>query len=284
MGANHRSPRARALCAALREARIASGISQRELGRLLSITYTNISLWENGHRVPSIETVAMILAALRTSPDERQRILDLARNASERNWLTSGLAGVPQQLAGSTECERAASRITEWSPAIVPGLLQTPDYTRAIMTAGGRIAPDDVELRIMVRAGRREVITRVEPVEYLALIGENALYEPIGSPTARVHQLRHLADMAERPNIVVQIVPARIGWHPGLAGPFILYDFPDASPVVYFEHHSSGAFVPDAHNVSEYRKAIEWIREIARDPDESLALVNRAAEEVEAAT
>src|SRR2546421_5266247 len=125
MGANHRSPRARALCAALREARTASGISQRELGRLLSITYTNISLWENGHRIPSVETVAMILAALRTSPEERERILVLARNVGEPSWLTVGIDGVPQQLTGTTECERAASRITQWSPAIVPGLLQT---------------------------------------------------------------------------------------------------------------------------------------------------------------
>lgn len=281
MGASTRSPRARALCAALREARQASGIGVRELGRILGISDSNISLWENCHRVPNVETVAMILTAVRVSPEERERILSLARNVREANWLTVGVEGIPQQLAGVVECERAASAITGWSPSIIPGLLQTSDYTREIMKAGDKIAPNDIELRVMVHAGRRDVITRSEPVTYVALIGEMALYEPIGSRAVRLHQLHHFMQMAERSNVVVQIVPKLIGWHPGLAGPFTLYDFPDAPPVVYFEHHSSGAFVPNEHDVLEYRKAVKWLRQLAKDPEESMALVSTIVQEME---
>ncbi|GDY31508.1 hypothetical protein GTS_31410 [Gandjariella thermophila] len=85
----------------------------RELDRLLSISPTEISHWENGHQTPKLETVAVILAAIRTSPEERERILDLARNESEPNWLTVGMNGIPQQLAGVVEHERAASRLTD---------------------------------------------------------------------------------------------------------------------------------------------------------------------------
>src|SRR5437588_625161 len=124
MVASTRSPRARALCAALRDARQASGIGVRELGRLLGISDSNISLWENCHRIPNVETVAMILTAVRTSPEERERILDLARNVREPSWLTVGIEGIPPQLAGVVECERAASAIIEWIPMGIPGLLQ----------------------------------------------------------------------------------------------------------------------------------------------------------------
>ncbi|MGI8306361.1 helix-turn-helix domain-containing protein [Saccharopolyspora hattusasensis] len=283
MPVSTRSPRARALCAALREARLASGIGVRELGRILGLSDTSISLWENGHRVPNVEQVAMILAAVRTSPEERERILSLARHVREPNWLTVGMEGIPQQLAGVVECERSAVSIIEWIPIGIPGLLQTSDYKRSIYQADDQ--PErDIELRVMVAAGRRDVLTRVnEPVRFDALIGEAALYEPIGSDPIMIDQLRHLAAMSERKNIRVQIVPQRIGWHPGWAGPFIMYEFPDASPVVYFEHYSSGAFIPNEHEVAAYHKSINKLKSIAMSPGESTDLISKIANDMEVA-
>lgn len=74
----------------------------------------------------------------------------------------------------------------------------------------------------------------------------------------------------------MQLMPQRIGWHPGWAGPFVLYEFPDASPVVHFEHHSSGAFIPTEHDVAEYKKAVAWLRDIAMDEEDSLAQIEKA--------
>ncbi|MBB5155607.1 transcriptional regulator with XRE-family HTH domain [Saccharopolyspora phatthalungensis] len=274
------TPRARALSAALREARMASGVGQRELARQLSLSNTQLSHWENGHRVPNVEQVAMILAAIRVSADERERILDLARNVDEPNWLTVGMNGIPQQLAGAVECERSASAITEWTPMVVPGLLQTPDYSRAIMQASG-LDHKDIDLRVMVRIGRSEVITRNDPVHFNGLISEAVLHEPIGSPNVMVNQLLHLVKMSSRPNVSIRVVPLRVGWHPGWSGPFVLYDFPDAPPVVHFEHYSSGAFVPTEHDVSEYRKAVDKFHEIAINPAASAELIEKIAKEME---
>ncbi|GDY33341.1 helix-turn-helix domain-containing protein [Gandjariella thermophila] len=271
------------MCAALREARQASGIGVRELGRLLGISDANISLWENCHRIPNVETVAMILTAVRVSPEERERILDLARNVREPNWLTVGIEGIPQQLAGVVECERAATSIVEWIPMGIPGLLQTSDYTRTIKESSG-LPQEDIELRVMISAGRRDVITRVNnPVQFEALIDEAGLREQIGSPAIMVDQLRHLNAMGERPNVVIRVVPRGVGWHPGWVGPFILFEFPDSSPVVYFEHYSSGAFVPTEHDVAAYKKAINRLRGIARSPEESSALIAEIAHQMEAA-
>jgi transcriptional regulator with XRE-family HTH domain len=269
------TPRARALAASLRKARLASGIGLRELGRMLSISHTDLSLWEHGHRVPNVEIVAMILAALRTVPEERERILDLARNAREPNWLAVGMPGLTQQLAGAMESERAASAITEWSPSLIPGLLQDPDYARAIVSQN----PEDIERRMLVRIGRREVITRSDPTHMNALIGEAALRDPVVPPSLMADQLVHLAKMCERPNINIWVVPSRIGYHPGLIGPFVLYDFPDSPPVVHFEHFSSGAFVPDADNVKAYRSAVADLQRLAIGPDRSAAFMLKVVEE-----
>jgi transcriptional regulator with XRE-family HTH domain len=277
------TPRARALSASLRKARVDSGIGLRELGRMLSISHTDLSLWENGHRVPHVETVAMILAAIRVSPEERQRILDLARNAREPNWLTVGMPGITQQLAGAIESERAASTITEWSPSIIPGLLQEPDYARAIISQNGRHTAD-LEPRLLVRIGRREAITRSNPTRLAALIGEEALRDPVVAPALMADQLMHLVRMSERPNIQLWVVPSRIGWHPGLMGPFVLYEFPDSAPVVHFEHFSSAAFVPELANVNDYHRAVAEMKDVAVGPDRSAALIAEIVEEWRAQT
>jgi transcriptional regulator with XRE-family HTH domain len=269
------TPRARALSASLRKARLASGIGLRELGRMLSISHTDLSLWEHGHRVPNVEIVAMILAALRTVPEERERILDLARNAREPNWLAVGMPGLTQQLAGAMESERAATVITEWSLSLIPGLLQDPDYARAIVSQN----PDDIERRMLVRIGRREVITRSDPTHMNAFIGEVALRDPVVPPAQMAEQLMYLVQLGERPNIDIWVVPTAIGYHPGLNGPFVLYDFPDSPPVVHFEHYSSGAFVPDADNVKAYRFAVATLKTVGVGPGESAGFITRIAEE-----
>ncbi|MDA3627705.1 helix-turn-helix transcriptional regulator [Saccharopolyspora sp. WRP15-2] len=276
MAATAGTPRARALSAALREARVSSGIGVRELGRLLEYTHVEISNWETGKRVPKIETVAAILATLRVTAAERDRILDLARNVHEPNWLTVGLNGIPQQLAGAVECERAASAIAEWAPMLVPGLLQTLDYNRSMKKASG-LSEADTELRVMLSASRREVIVRRNaPVSFNAFIGEAALFEPIGSADVMVEQLDQLAELAGRSNVAVRVVPLRAGWHPGLLGPFVLYEFDDITPVVHFEHYSSGAFIPTEHDVNEYRSAIQQIESLALDKEESVEFIMKA--------
>ncbi|MFR9727921.1 helix-turn-helix domain-containing protein [Saccharopolyspora sp. MS10] len=276
------TPRARALSAALREARESSGIGLRVLARRLEISHTQISHWENGHRVPGVESVAMILAALRVSPGERERILDLARNTGEPSWLTVGLAGIPQQLAGAIECERAATSITEWSPMGVPGLLQTPDYSGSLLEKVD-LPEEDRDLRLVVRAGRSEVLARRNPVSFEALISEAVLREPIGSARIMSEQIAHLLAMSSRPNITIRVIPLRVGWHPGWSGPFVVYEFDGAPAVVHFEHYSSGAFVPVEHDVAEYRKALVRLRGVALSAERSIGCFVQAREEWEVA-
>lgn len=280
MAATAGTPRARALSAALREARKASGLGVRELARLLELSHTQISHWETGHRVPNVEAVAMILAALRISPNERERILELARNVGEPNWLAVGISGISQQLSGVVESERAASAIVHWNTMAIPGLLQTADYARAMMQSSD-LQRDEIDLRVLVRMGRSEVLTRREPVRFDALLCETALHEPVGESAVMTEQLRHLNEMGKRSNVTVQIVPTGIGWHPGWAGPFVYFEFPDAPPMVHFEHYSSGAFVPTPHDVQVYEGAVARLRDVALSPAESAELIAKTANNLE---
>lgn len=275
-----RSPRARALAAALRKAREERGISNRELAARLAIDQAHLSRVETGKKVPNAEMTAMILGELRTPPKERERILELARHASDPNWLTVGIPGIPQQLAGAWECERAATCITEWHQNLIPGLLQTVEYARALTTATVRVDDivDDqsiIESRVMVKTTRREIITGRNPVQFRALISESALRDPIAPPGVMVEQLRHVIEVSTSPNVSIRVIPRDIGYHPGLSGPFVLYDFHDAPPVVHFEHHSSAAFDQNEDDIESYRRAISALRSVARDEQESANFIAR---------
>lgn len=251
-------PRARALAAALRQARQQQGMSIRSLGRKLSFDQSNLSKIENAKKIPNVELVARILGALGTESDECERILALARKAGEPNWLAVGIPGLPEQLAGAMESEREATSIVTWAPMTLPGLLQITDYVRSLAEANA-LPRHEIERRVTVRIARREVLTSRNPVRLEALISEVALREPMAGPEVMREQLCHLLSMADRPNVTIRVVPLGVGWHPGAAGPFVLYEFADAPPFVHFEHYSSGAFVTDSDDIEAYRTAIEMI-------------------------
>jgi transcriptional regulator with XRE-family HTH domain len=278
------APRARALSGALRKAREDAGVSVREVARRLGISHSVVSYWETSKRVPRIEDVASYLTAIGVTGDEREAILTLGRDADAQNWLTVGIPGISQQLNGTMECERAASAITDWSPHIVTGLLQTSDYARSII-GGGTLPTNEVEARVLVRMGRRDVITRSNPVRLTAFLGEAALHEMIGGPRVMADQLRFVAKLAsESETITVQVVRSYQGWHPGLNGPFVLYDFEGAPSMVLLEHHRTGAFVTEPDDVAGYKTAVDKMLNLSLSPADSLTLITEIAQELEAAT
>lgn len=255
----------------------------REVARRLGTAHSVVSYWETSKRVPRLEDVASYLTAIGVTGDDREAILALGRHAGDQDWLTVGIPGISQQLAGTMECERAAAAITDWSPHLVTGLLQTSDYARAIIS-GDALPPGEVEAGVLVRMGRRDVVTRSNPVRLTALLGEAALHELIGGPRVMADQLRHLVKLAESNTITIQVVRSSQGWHPGLLGPFVLYDFDGAPSIVLLAHYRTGAFVSEPDDVADYKSAVDKIHQLAMSPADSLSLITRTAHELEAAT
>lgn len=280
MVANSPTPRALRLGTALREARDAVGMGQRELAELVGIHYTVLSKIENGHRVPTTEQTATMLAHLKVNGERAEAIIELARGTSNPLWLAVTLPEQQHQLEALLDFERNAKTITEVSPLLVPGLLQTTGYIRAIMSTA--VTTKEVETRTAVRIGRREAITRDDnPVEFVALIGEGALRQVIGDTRIMIEQLRHLLKMARRPNIDLRVVPFTSGWHPALEGAFTVIEPEDGEPMIHLENRRSGLFLHVAQDVEIYREAADRERQVAMSPEDSSKFITELINQME---
>jgi hypothetical protein len=128
---------------------------------------------------------------------------------------------------------------------------------------------------VALRMGRRDILTRSRrPAELTAYISSDVLVHPVAAPDVMVDQLRHLLEMAQRPNVEVRIVPSTVrGYHPMLAGPFLLLEFPAAPPIVHLEHYRTVAVLWEDDDVRHYTGAVEKIDEIAMTPARSAEVI-----------
>ncbi|WP_232212837.1 DUF5753 domain-containing protein [Saccharomonospora saliphila] len=177
-----------------------------------------------------------------------------------------------RQLAGLLEVERTATRIITVSTLLIPGLLQTGDYARAIMHAAD-VPASEVDTRVAVRLGRREAITRREPAHLEAYIAEPVLHAEIGGCSVMVDQLHTLVEHSDRPNVALHVIPTSTDWHPGLDGPFSLAEMPDRGPVVHLENRISGLFLHEPDEIEVYQSAVDRVRKVAMSAEESATLI-----------
>ncbi|TCO47992.1 helix-turn-helix domain-containing protein [Actinocrispum wychmicini] len=273
----------RELGALIKAARGRAGLTLRALASEAGFrAFSRISEIENakGKTPPSVDEVRRMLDALNVDDlDERERALGLAAQASEApGQLNVGPAVINETLVQLIDHERAARRITMAGPLLIPGLLQTTDYARRIVGDSAEAEP-----RVALRAGRRDILTRRDPVELSALIDSEALIRPIVPPDQMVDQLRHILDMASLPNVTVQVVMSTTpGYHPMLSGQFELLEFVTAAPIVLVDHYDSSVFLRDPAQVDEFAKAAEYLRsEIAMSPEESSRLIAEIANGME---
>lgn len=247
----------------------------RELARALEVDPRLLSQWELGIRVPPIEEVARILGYLRVDRAVTNRILALAQHVKDPNWLDSNPSDLPAALTGVMQCERSASLITNWSPLIIPGLLQTPDYARALLAAS-EIKVEDVDARLTARLKRQRILSGCEPVRLKVIISELAIREVVGEADIMSDQIDHLLSLAVTSNISVRIVPADVGYHQGKLGMFTLYDFPSDPSIVLIEHHHASAFLNELDAIAAYRKLVKLLSGKALTEDASRDLLREA--------
>ncbi|WP_410636993.1 helix-turn-helix domain-containing protein [Amycolatopsis sp. lyj-346] len=277
------TPRSRALGFGLRAARKARNLGVRQLARLAGVVAQDLSHWESGTRVPKIEQVALLLGALRVEPVERKRLLELARNAREPNWLEHSIPGISPRLSAFIEYERTASAIFAWEPLLIPGLLQTPEYAWAILGTGGRRrAEEELRLRLRVRLLRQEVLTGRNPSPYTVFLAEPVIRQRLGGREIMLPQLRHLAELTKRRNISLRVLPDSEEFHPGLNGSFVVFDFADLPPIVFLEQYRGSAYLYDEQQVSDYLAAQRAMAALALSEQESCALVREVIADLEA--
>ncbi|MEU6270645.1 helix-turn-helix domain-containing protein [Saccharopolyspora shandongensis] len=281
VGKSEHTPKSRALGVELRECRLAAGLTQKELAAQIGVSYVSVSRYESGTRSPKPEDVAQILATLGVKGERYAELVDMARGVDQPNWLETRKSGLRRELTTIIEFERTATGIVDVATGVIPGLLQTSDYARAIM---GEVPGQDLEARIAMRVGRRDVLYRSGSPDLTAIISESALRDRLGGVAVMADQLRHLLKMGELPSVTIMVLPAvSERWHAALAGSFIVYEFPKSAPIVHLEHFASGVFI-HTKEVAAYQDAVVTLRHMAMDPASSAELIASIADELEEVT
>lgn len=250
-----------------------AGMTQRALAAKAGFrTHTRISEIENANTVATAEECASLLDALGVSDlDERERALGLVAQVAEGpSVLQVGTAVIDQTLVQLVDHEDAAKQITVAGPLLLPGLVQTTAYAKRIYGDSSTAAT-----RVALRVLRREILTRRNPVDLIALIDSEALLRPILPPSELLEQLEHLLDLATRTNVTIQIVSSTTpGYHPMLSGQFELIEYATASPMVLLDHYHASAFLRDPADVAVYVEAAETLRKnVAMSPEASVELI-----------
>ncbi|WP_406690553.1 Scr1 family TA system antitoxin-like transcriptional regulator [Saccharopolyspora sp. ID03-671] len=273
------------LGARLRELRQDRGWSLRAFAQHLGYSHhVSLQNWETGKRSPDTDTVNRILGALGVNGTEADEVLQLARETGAPQWLAVRLGDRARQLEALLKFESEATRIVDVSPLLVPGLLQTSGYARALMTEVG-VADHEIESRVRMRWGRREVIDREKrPAELVTFIGEAALRSSIGGTAVMAEQLQHLINSARREHITVRVIPSCVGWHPALEGAFLLLES-DASysKIVHIENRRAGLFFHEPDDVAAYTDAVDRMsrEEVAMSPEASAEFIAGIITELE---
>ena len=253
----------------LARARLAAGFSsQQALADRLGFDRSVIGKAESGGRPPTPEVLRAWCEACRLDYDHYARLAALARRADGpvESWFVEWL-----------EKETAAQMIRAWSPVLLPGLLQTGEYARALFLAAGA-DEDYAEEQVAVRLGRQEIFDRAGPPHFVAVFDELVLHRLIGSPQVMHDALARVAELSQRPGIVVQVVPSAKGASAGLCGTFDLATAPDGTTTLR-QDGIEDQTTEDKPLVSKGVILFDLIRGNALPRDESRSLIVEMAEQ-----
>ncbi|WP_258050031.1 helix-turn-helix domain-containing protein [Streptomyces finlayi] len=208
--------------------------------------------------------------------------VSLAQRSREPGWVQrAGLAR--PSYADFIDYEQTADYIRSYQSSLIAGLLQTPDYARAVLSAApSTLGHDEVEALVTARIRRQEVLQRSEPPRLCVIAGEASIRLQVGGTQVMRKQLDHLATMAEQAGVEVQIIPDRAGAHAGLAGSFVLFGFPNPSfsDVVCVEHRTGTLYMETPEETEEYTLIFDSLRSIALSPGDSLDVIAKVRQEL----
>ncbi|MEV5014106.1 helix-turn-helix transcriptional regulator [Streptomyces sp. NPDC053780] len=260
------SPRA-LLGAELRHAREKAGLSQEELGGRLFVSGSFIGQLEAGTRRMQREYAGLLDDALGTE--------DFFR----RNCAASAKSKYPEHFAEAAEAEGSATEIKEYASMLIPGLLQTPSYARAVCRAYQPTATDEV-IDELVTARMERARMLADPTEPMlwAVIDESALRRATGGREVMAGALRHIAALMRENRVIVQVLPFDAGAHPAMQGCVKLMDFASAPPLVYLEGVGTGRVDDDPATVGRYRFYYELLMVSALSPTKSLSMIEELAQ------
>jgi hypothetical protein len=271
--------RQRRLAQALRELRQEAGLTQDAVAARMGWHTSKLFRMENA-RNPRVDWIDVkeLMDTYGVRSPHREALIQLARDARMRGWWTP----YRDVFTGSyVALENESSTMRLYCPELVPGLLQTEEYARAVIRA---VRPgydeDSVERRVTARLARQKVLLdRVPPPDLELVLNEAVLRRLVGSEQVMAAQLGALADAAQRPGVTLQVLPFSAGAHASLEGGFVLIEFPEETDpdVVYVEGIMGDLYLESVEEVKRYQSAFERIQAVALAPKEISAFISALA-------
>jgi transcriptional regulator with XRE-family HTH domain len=261
-----------------------AGLSQDQAARAVGFSPAKLSRIEagKGRRPPTEADIRALLERYGAEEYEASVLLQLLRRAGEPGWWQRyDKRLMPEWFDRLVGLQEAATAIRTFELQYVPGLLQTEDYTRAVVERGLPTAPGrEVQRRVELRMHRRELLHRPEAPQLWAIVDESVLLRVLGSREVMRAQLEHLVEMAQRPHVTVQIVPLDVtnASAPAMPITYLRFGGVDLPDIVYLEHIKSAAFLEDRDETEEYRLALDRLGDEALNPRESLQRLRETTE------
>lgn len=261
-----------------------AGLSQEQAARALGFSPAKLSRIEagKGRRPPAEADVRALLELYGTDEYEASVLLQLLRRAGEPGWWQRyDKRLMPEWFDRLVGLQEAATAIRTFEIQYVPGLLQIPAYTRAVVERGLPTAsPREVERRVELRTRRCELLDRPDAPQVWAVVDESVLLRVLGSREVMREQLAHLVKLAQLPHVTVQIVPLDVthASAPGIPVTYLRFGGSDLPDVVYLEQIRSATFLEDRDETEEYRVTLDRLADEALNPRASLDLLRETME------
>jgi len=271
----------------LRQRREEAGLTQEQAASEMEWSLSKLVRIEAGTVGISINDLRALLGLYGVrDPTRVDDLLALARTARQRVWWTQYRDVLSQPYLEFIGCEADAATIRYFHPTVVPGPCQTEAYARTVITNGGpaELPPDVAEQRLALRMTRiKELFDRPNAATLTVLLDEAVIRRPIGGPAVMRAQLDHLAALAARPNVRLGVIPFSAGFHPGLYGSFVLFEFADPADdtVLYVEQAQTQMVLRDRpDHVAEYERMFARLAAAALPARDTIALLKRATDEL----
>jgi len=255
----------------LRSLRTAIGLTEDQVAQRLGVSRSKVSRLETGQRNASEADIARLCELYQVDDERRSRLTGLAAKGKERAWWSRSLP-----YADYVGLEAEAEAISDYGLAVVPGLLQVPDYARALVRAGGpALTPKIVEERIKTRMARQDRLLSGAIPSFAAVLDESVLHRVVGSPVVMLAQLRRLLEMARLPNVTIRVVPYDAGVVPAGVNKFIILRSarPDIADMVLIEDLTAHRYLEAPNDVETYSAIFQKLTDLSADPPASEAMI-----------
>jgi transcriptional regulator with XRE-family HTH domain len=273
--------RRRRLGSELRRLREARSINLEVVADRLGLAASTLSRIENGKAPTKTAYLTALLEVYEvTDPEQRQILIDMAREGHRKGWWAGYEDVLPTGFGIYVGLEADASGLRIYETQVVNGLLQTPEYAKAILReVNKKASPDQLQRATELRIKRQHTVEKPDPPDLWLILDEAVIRRPIGGPEVMASQLKHLVEASHWPNVTLQVLPFSAGAHSALPGPFTILEFPERTDddVVYLDSWGGPIYLEKERDVRMCAEAFDRLRAAALSTNDSVALANQVA-------